>query len=177
MEKWKDIEGYEGIYQVSDQGRVKSLDRDINCNGTHRKFEGKYLKIKNPQGYDQVNLSKEGKQKTCLVHRLVAIAFIENPENKPEVNHIDGCKTNNCLSNLEWNTRSENQQHAVDIGLKDAVKGSNHYSSKLKEEDIPVIFKLKKMGFLNREISDRFKVSASVIGKLLRRKTWKHVKI
>lgn len=117
-EIWKDIKGYEGLYQVSNFGNVKSLDRYIiNKNGDKQYFPGKYLTQGVSDNYLKVTLSKSNKQRTFRVHILVARAFIPNPENKPEVNHIDGNKKNNKVNNLEWNTRSENELHAYKNGL------------------------------------------------------------
>lgn len=110
-EIWKDIQGYEGLYQVSNLGRVKSLDRRDRCG---RFKEGKIKSIcDNGNGYCVVNLKVDGEQKSRTVHRLVATAFIPNPKNLPEINHIDGNKKNNTMSNLEWCDRSENVIHAV----------------------------------------------------------------
>lgn len=119
-EVWKDIIGYEGRYQVSTFGNVKSLDRLVkNYIAT-----GKELKKIDSHGYLAVSLSCFGKIKTISVHRLVAIAFIENRENKKEVNHINGIKTDNRIENLEWVTAKENSQHAYKIGLN-KVYGEN----------------------------------------------------
>lgn len=113
-EIWKDIEGYEGLYQISNFGRVKSLPKK---NGNSYQEE-RILKPKNNQGYMQVNLYKNKKCKSIVIHRMVAKAFIKNEYNKREVNHIDGNKANNRVDNLEWCTPSENQKHAYRIGLK-----------------------------------------------------------
>lgn len=111
VEEWKDIENYEGYYQVSNFGNVKSVDRVVkNINGPlERKLNGKVMSLKKDRcGYLCVSLTKEGKRKTSLIHRLVAQAFIPNPENKPEVNHIDENKENNLMENLEWVSSEEN---------------------------------------------------------------------
>ena len=111
-EIWKSIHGYEGIYEVSNLGRVRSVRRNIvmSCR-----------KMKN-NGYITCNLSHNGKVKCKLVHRLVAETFIPNHQNKPEVNHIDGDKQNNSVKNLQWVTPSENQRHSIDLGLRKGSK-------------------------------------------------------
>lgn len=112
-EVWKDVKGYEGLYQVSTLGRIKT------CSG---RFKGRIRKLKvDRHGYECVALVKHGVRKDHLVHRLVAQAFIPNPENKPQVNHIDENPLNNCLYNLEWVTAAENANHGTRgyrIGLK-----------------------------------------------------------
>lgn len=105
MEKeiWKDVVGYEGYYEVSNFGNVRSIDRYVNhSSGGERISKGKYLKQQILKGYKRVQLSKERKVKHHFVHRLVAFAFIPNPNNLPEINHIDEDKTNNNVENLEW---------------------------------------------------------------------------
>lgn len=116
-EIWRDISGYEGLYQVSNSGNVRSM----NYNKKPGNIKELKQKLRN-NGYLEVHLSKDGKRKYFLVHRLVAEAFLENPDNKPQVNHIDGDKSNNNVSNLEYATNSENQRHAYDNGLKNAQK-------------------------------------------------------
>lgn len=108
-EVWKDIKGYEGSYQVSNLGRVKSIDRLDSAN--HR-LRGKIKSTSiRPNGYENVILCKNSKRKGYSVHRLVAEAFISNPENKPQVNHIDENKTNNRVNNLEWCTNKDNMNY------------------------------------------------------------------
>ncbi len=120
-EIWKDIENYEGLYQVSTLGRIKSLA------GRPHIVKDRILNIWVGTHYYATCLSKNKKPKFYLVHRLMAVAFVENPYNKPHVNHKDGNKLNNSLDNLEWVTHKENIQHAVDTGLKVALKGKDHY--------------------------------------------------
>lgn len=138
-EKWKDIKGYEGIYQVSNYGNVRVLDRYVWNHNGFVKREGKILKPSlNKHGYKDVTLSKDNVRKKHRVNRLVAEAFIENPENKEQVNHIDRDKTNNNVNNLEWVTRQENITHAYLLNnensnmilLKDdSEKAISQYSS------------------------------------------------
>lgn len=114
IEVWKDVVGYEGLYQVSNLGNVKSLKRiKSNNQPTKEKVMKKYI----GKGYYRVALYLDGKMKNKSVSRLVAQAFIPNPENKPCINHINGIKNNNQLYNLEWCTILENSQHAYNTGL------------------------------------------------------------
>ena len=120
MEIWKDLAEYEGLYQVSNTGIVKSYDRKVSCkSGATRLCKGKILKqFENERGYLCVVLTKDKKSKIAKVHRLVAKTFLDNFDNKPQVNHIDGDKRNNNIGNLEWVTNSENMLHAYAIGLR-----------------------------------------------------------
>lgn len=118
MEEWRDVSQYEGFYQVSNLGRVKSLSREVkNNNGSFSTKETILNPSKTSKGYLRVNLSKRSSRKIFLVHVLVAKAFIPLLDDKLQVNHKDGDKTNNVVSNLEWVTNSENIQHSYDTGL------------------------------------------------------------
>jgi len=126
MEKWKDIEGYEGIYQVSNTGKVISLDRIVLRNNKFPiRQKGKEISQGKRSGYKVVQLQKNDIRKGFQVHRLVAQTFIPNPQNKPQVNHIDGNKLNNNVDNLEWTTPSENIIHALDNGLSSRIRPNN----------------------------------------------------
>lgn len=114
IEEWKAVKDYEGYYEVSTEGRVRSLDRYVKCNSGLRLRKGRILKFKtNKKGYLQVNLSKEGKKTFYRVSVLVATAFIPNPENKPCVDHINTIRTDNRVCNLRWVTYKENANNPL----------------------------------------------------------------
>ena len=134
------------------------------------------MKTRNRAGteYQIINFMMiDGKKRTFRAHRLVLMAFnpVKNMD-KLEVNHIDGNKKNNNLSNLEWCTGSENQRHAFKIGLQKARKGESSNFSKLKEKDIDLIFKLRKEGKTQQQIADVVNCSSSNISYILNKKTW-----
>lgn len=135
-EKWMSIQDYEGLYEISNFGQVKSLDREFTSISKGKfcvkRWKGRILKPKyRKDGYVNITLAKHGINKVLFVHRLVGQAFIENPENKPEINHIDGIKTNLFVGNLEWSTKSENKKHAFDTGLKKPVRLGKHGNAKI----------------------------------------------
>ena len=119
MEYWVDIKDFEGFYQISNKGNVRSLDRGIKCRaGGSRIIKGITLTRKtNKCGYYTHTLQKLGRGKYLSLHRLIAIAFIPNPENYKCINHLDGDKMNNLIDNLEWCSHSQNTKHAYDTGL------------------------------------------------------------
>ena len=122
MEEWRDIKGYEGLYQVSNTGKVKSLERTVRIGRGYRTVTEKIMKPReNNHGYLQLHLCREGKRKLCRIHRLVAQAFLPNPDNLSEVNHKDENKQNNYVENLEWCSHSYNNTYndkAKKVGKK-----------------------------------------------------------
>lgn len=118
VEIWKDIEGYEGLYKISNLGNVESIElKYINSLGYEVTKNGCFLSKHFTKKYYQISLYKNGKSNRFYLHRLIALAFIPNPENKPCINHINGIKTDNRIENLEWCTYSENNIHALKTGL------------------------------------------------------------
>ncbi len=168
METWKDIEGYEGKYQVSDKGRVRGLDR-ITTDSAGRKYKEKGV-IKsqrlNSDGYPRVTLSKKSKKKNHRTYRLVAIAFIPNLENKPQINHINGIKTDNRTENLEWCTIQENIKHSNETGLAKVVSGEKHMWAKLKDKEVLEIFRRSHTDEPQRSIAKDYNTSISVVSRI-----------
>ena len=118
FEIWLPIRGYEGLYEVSHLGRVRSVNREmIDSNGFKRTYKGRFLSLSaGANGYENIRLSRDGVGKNHSVHRLVAEAFVANPEGKAQVNHKDRNPLNNDFTNLEWVTHQENADHAVETG-------------------------------------------------------------
>lgn len=172
VEEWRDIEGYDGLYQVSNKGRVKSSDR---VQLTPRKLpymrKGRILKQQECRGYKTVSITRLGKKKTLLVHRLVSEAYIKNPENKREVNHIDGDKSNNNSKNLEWSTRLENASHARKTGLYQL--GEDREVSKL--DDIKVLTIRTMTHLRGKDFGKLYGVAENTVLCARRGKTWKHL--
>ena len=160
-EIWKDAPGYEGRYQVSNLGKVKSLKFD----------KERTLKFGlNRGGYYFVNLCKGGAQKTNSVHRLVMLAFVGKSD--LEVNHINGIKTDNRLENLEYCSRSENIQHAYDTGLK--ARGENCYNSKLTRACAERI-KYGHQGMTQKDIAKIYGIARELVSQIRSGKYWKHI--
>lgn len=158
-EIWKPIDGFEN-YLISNLGNVKTV------NGKLRKIN--YGKCK----YGYIELWKNNKGTKYRVHRLVATHFIPNPDNKEQVNHIDGNKKNNTVSNLEWVTCKENIRHAIDNNLSSIKYGSKNHSAKLKEEDIIYIREKAKKEKTVRELAEQFGVSTTNIYNIINNKKW-----
>ena len=161
QEIWKDIEGYEGLYQVSNFGRVKSLDRYVLRNGNSLFVKGIVWSQLNNRGYLAVRLCNSGKYKNYLVHRLVACAFVENLNNYTEVNHIDENKHNNHFDNLEWCDRKYN----VNYGSR-ADKFSNSMKGKLAGKNNPRYGKKGTMTGKHLTPEQRNKISVKLLGRI-----------
>jgi predicted XRE-type DNA-binding protein len=172
-EIWKDIKGYEGYYQVSSLGNVKSLYR-IDIKGQKRCERILKLSLKHT-GYLNVNLSKDCIKKYYRVHRLVAFAFLENPMNKPQVNHKNGEKTDNKVENLEWCTGSENTIHSFKNKLQPLPLGTKNSQSKLSESDVLEIKKLLLKKVKQKEIAKIFEISIPSVSNIKRNKNWIHI--
>ena len=168
-EKWKKVNGYEGIYEVSNLGRVKSLPRYVNSRYGLRLVSERILKPFVGQ-YPVVNLCKNSEPHKHYVHRLVVEAFLPNTENKPCVNHIDGVKENNSLSNLEWVTYSENAQHAMDNNLN--RKGEEHHCAKLSWDKVRVIRDEYGTTKTATQLSKEYGVTFQAIKKVVNHISW-----
>lgn len=146
---WKDIDGYEGLYQVNNLGQVKSLRKNILLSPSIKK-----------NGYYQVVLQSNGFKKYISVHRLVAIAFLDNPKNHPQVNHIDENKSNNCVWNLEWCTAEYNTNYGtgmirqVDKRKGKFILGDNKRARKCKCIETGIIYDCIKLASIDTNITE-----------------------
>ncbi len=160
-ETWKPVVGHEGLYEVSDMGRVKSS------------LTGKMLKqCDHSHGYLQLSLRKNGKQKTCTAHSLVLKAFVTKPVDHI-VNHKDGNKKNNKLSNLEWVTYGGNLKHAMDSGLQ-ILHGEHNAAHKLTAKEVKEI--RSSAGVTRAALAKKYGVCSSSLGRAMSGKTWRNVK-
>lgn len=184
LEMWMPIERTKGLYEVSDLGRVRSLDRFIEY--THkgkpirRLQKGKVLSNSSEAEYQMVKIYYEDGHKYIRIHQLVANAFVDKAEGKNYVNHIDANKHNNRADNLEWVTQKENIAHAWEMGLcRGASTGEDNHNSKLTEDDVKWIRKNDRTtngGKISREeMAKVLGVSGVTVTHIANRKTWKHI--
>ena len=157
-EEWRDVRGYEGLYQVSNFGRVKSF--------YHNTPKIIYQSL-HSMGYWRVCLVKNGKRKDVSVHRLVAQAFLPNPDNKPQVDHLNGDKRDNRVENLEWVTRKENIQRAIQMGL--IKTGADSSCTKLTHEARKYIHE-NPDNLTRKQMAEKFKVCVATIFKALHKR-------
>jgi len=173
MEIWKEVERYKGVYFVSNLGNVKSMDHYCTGRIGSGKQNGRTLKQHICyKGYSRVSLSLNNKRFVTGAHRLVALAFIDNPENKPQVNHINGIKADNRVENLEWCTNYENQIHAIKNNLCNYNSAEKHHNSKLTNEQVKAARSLFGLGWKNITLSRHYNISAPAMSKILRKETY-----
>lgn len=174
-EIWKGIDGYEGIYMVSNLARVKRImgRKNPDCTLINNTYH--------PSGYVHISLTNKGKGKCFRLHRLVAIAFIPNPENKPEVNHIgidengkQGNKLDNRAVSLVWSTSKENINHAWKNGLSKAKKGESNYRAKFTDKIVLEIRELANK-ITCAEISIIYNIPSNQIRRIIKRERWNHI--
>jgi hypothetical protein len=170
---WKAVRGYEGCYEVSDQGAVRSLPRATRGRGGKpRVSRGTVLKAYALNGYLLVSLHKFGEGETRYVHSLVAEAFIGPRPQGQDVHHADGDKGNNSASNLRYVSRSENVRHAFESGL--SKRGSAHYAATIDEATAAAIWQARGTGS-RRRVAERFGVGDGCVLGIWFGRTWKHV--
>lgn len=175
-EEWRDISGYEGYYQVSSLGRVRSCDRIIKHPRGDRMAKGRILKTNlDCYGYPRLSLCKDGKQTTRAIHPLVAEVFLGDRLDGYEVNHKNGVKDDNRVENLEWCTHLENMRHAVETGLTPCFVGENHPLSLLTESQVLEIRELRANGEKIRVIAEMYGVSQGAVSGAVYGNNWKHL--
>lgn len=170
MEEWKSIENYNGYYEISNYGNVRSLDRTYKDSINRIVFKkGKEQKKYIRRNYYSVWLNKDNKSIPFSIHRLVATHFLKNHFDYPFVNHKDGDKLNNIWFNLEWCTAKENTNHAIDNNLIVFNSGSKSRNVKLVENQV---FYILKSNLTHQELADLFNVSRSNISSIKRGNSW-----
>lgn len=177
VEVWKDVKGYEGLYQVSSLGRIKSFEKCVNRGKCHRGWKEHLLAFGiDGSGYFRTNLANLGKNRTVKVHRIVAETFLDNPDNLPQVNHKDGDKQNNHVDNLEWCDASHNIRHAFEHGLNRKPKGELNPAAKLSQSDVNFIrenYTPRHPEFGTVALGKRFGVHRKTISRITTGQYWK----
>lgn len=174
-EEWRDIFKYEGLYQVSNLGGVKSLNRYVRCKGGKKRLvKGRTLKFHiSARGYKYVVLCKEGRLKTYKVHRLVLMMFDRLSRDDEECNHKDGIRYHNCIENLEWCTHKQNCYHRDNV-LGKHSRGEKSGTSKLIESEVSEIRNLLGQEKLTqKQIGEKYSISPSVISSIKLNNSWK----
>lgn len=171
MEEWRDIPGYEGVYRISDQGRIMRIKSGPGAR------PGLILKpYVRPDGYHNITLWSDNVSHKYYIHRLVLVAFLGPPPPNHEVNHKDGCKSNNCLDNLEWMERSANMFHRHRVLGQIGPQGERCGKAKLTADQVREIRRLYGTGnYQQKDLADAFHVSRTAIQQIVNYQRWKHI--
>lgn len=171
-EIWKDIKNYEGLYQISNFGNVKSLARSIDCGKFIRNVKEKLLKqSKNSSGYLHVTFSKNNKLKTFTVHKLIMNTFIG--DSNLTINHKDCNKENNNINNLEYITNEDNLKHAHKNKLINYRKGINHHCTRISLTNLNKIYKMAMEGIPHKIIAEKFNIAISTVSTIKTKKSYR----
>jgi len=168
---------YESLYEVSDLGSIRSIDRAVkDRNGVSHNLKGRTLAQHETRwGYMTVWVSKSHVGKLVRVHRIVAMAFLQNPHGLPQVNHIDGNKKNNSSDNLEWMTAGQNISHARKTGLMSIARGERARAAILTESQVVRMRELRTSGARVVDLAAQFGVTKGAVSAIALRRNWKHV--
>lgn len=180
-EIWLPVVRYEGYYAVSNQGRIKAVGAFIKHDGNFNGGYYKKVKIREHRidryGYCLIKLCRDGKCKTLKVHRLVAAAFIANPNKYPQVDHVDGNKQNNNVENLNWVSAAENMKRAWNTGLKNNhyLRGEGSPHAKITKDKVLELRLQYAAGYSRVELANLYKISSSMVRDIVTNKTWNYV--
>lgn len=173
-EIWKPVVNFDGLYEISTNGRLRSLDHFVI---NRYKIDRRRSKIRSARcsRYLTTTLFKDGKRFHFLLHRLVALAFIPNPLNLSQVNHKNGDKSDNRSENLEWVSPKENTKHALDNNLRHPAKGDAHYNRRLNSAIVREMRSLFAAGKSSGDVSKIYNVPVGTVLDIKCRRTWKHL--
>lgn len=175
IEEWRDVVGYEGLYQVSNAGRVKRIEgKRVFSDGRVRHYSEAIVSPTKPDPYPRIMLHAGTRKRTTRVHQLVMEAFVGSPPSGMEVNHKNGDKADNRLDNLEYITHPDNVKHYNEV-LGRGNQGSRHGMSKTNEDTVRKIRQLHKDGVSRHEIARLLGMGVSWVWKIASGKSWKHV--
>lgn len=172
IEEWFDIPNFEGIYQVTRSGKIKKIGKKSKYKDLI--YPDKMMKHNtHTNKYKYITFMVDGVKKYYSIHRLLASIFIANPENKPQVNHINGIKDDNRLENLEWVTLSGNMQHAAKNGLLKPKRGESNYGARLCEDDVRSIRRMSDVhGIPITHIAKMYDMGSTIIWMIVKRRKW-----